>query len=225
MTELGFGMDGMGIHAGMAPWQEAGREAGHFTVARFDNEMSDWASRKMGGEGTGQRGYIPPNDLTFHQLGIKPYSVTMSPWDEHNLFTTAGWTRILTLAINGGGTTFASGTCRIGVGTGTATTGTAAATTATDLSAATGPTGRFFQPVNGTPTVSLTGTGVARLALTSVFDTGSANFTWSEWCIDQGAAVTGTGAAVATMLNRAVSAQGSKVQGNTWTATCNLDFT
>jgi len=230
MTEIGFGYDGMGIHAGMAPWQEAGREAGHFTVARFDNEMSDWASRKMGGEGTGQRGYIPPNDLTFHQLGIKPYSVTMSPWDQHNLFTTAGWTRILNLMIGtgtgGGNTAWASASCRIGVGTGTATTGTAAATTATDLSAVTGTAARWFNLINGAPTVSLTGTGVARLSLTAVFATGDANFPnpWFEWGIDQGTVGSGTGASVATFLNRAVSNQGSKVIGNTWTATANLDF-
>jgi hypothetical protein len=222
MTEFGFGVDGMGMHVGMAPWQEAAREVGHFTVARWDNDMSDWASRKMGGEGTGQQGFVPPNDVMFHQLGIKPYSVTMSdPRTEHNLITTGGWNRALTLLIGGGGSTLASGSARIGVGTGTA----AASINDVNLSAATsGATARFWNMVTGSGIIAA-GTATQRLSFTATFGTGDANFSWQEWAIDQGTVGSGTGAPTLVLFNHAISNQGSKVSGNTWTATCNLDFT
>jgi hypothetical protein len=220
MSEIGFGTDGMGLHVGMAPWQEAGREAGHFTVARWDEDATSWASRKMGGETAGRQGFVPPNDVMFRQLGIKPYAVTTSLPHEHNLFTTGGWNRLLTLAIAGGGSTYASATCRIGVGTASA----AASASQTDLSAATGPTGRFFNMVTGSGIIAA-GTATQRLSFTATFATGDANFVWAEWGIDQGVAGSGTAAATATLLNRAVSAQGTKVSGQTWTATAALDFT
>jgi hypothetical protein len=220
---MAFGTDGMGLHVGMAPWQEGARESGGITVARWDNDMSDWASRRMGGEGTGRQGFIPPNDVMFHQLGIKPYSVTTSLPHEHNLFTTGGWDRILNLVAGAQTTGSYIGTgTRIGVGTASA----AASATQTDLSATTGPTARFFNLVTGNGIVG-TGTGsvARRLSFTATFATGDANFTWAEWGIDQATTGSGTGVASGILLNRAVSAQGTKVSGQTWTATAALDFT
>jgi hypothetical protein len=220
MTEIGFGTDGMGLHVGMAPWQESAREVGGIAVARWDEDATSWASRKMGGESAGRQGFVPPNDVMFRQLGIKPYSVTASLPHEHNLFTTGGWNRLLSLAIGAGGTTFASASCRIGVGTASA----AASASQNDLSAATGPTGRFFNMVTGSGIIAA-GTATQRLSFTATFATGDANFVWAEWGIDQGVAGSGTAAATTPLLNRAVSAQGTKVSGQTWTATAALDFT
>ena len=219
MSETAFGADAIGVHVGMN-WRDSGYEVGHITVMRWDAEQSDWASKKFGGAGTGQHGFVPPNEVMFHQLKVRPYSVTVSDPRDHNLLTTGGWDRILTLAIGGGGTSYASASARIGVGTGT----TAPASGNTDLVAATGPTGRFFNLVTGNGTTSA-GTAVRRLSFTATFATGDANFHWQEWCIDQGTVGSGTGATVGTMMNRAVSDQGTKVSGQTWTATANLDFT
>jgi hypothetical protein len=69
------------------------------------------------------------------------------------------------------------------------------------------------------------GTATQRLSFTATFATGDANFVWAEWGIDQGVAGSGTAAATTPLLNRAVSAQGTKVSGQTWTATAALDFT
>ena len=224
MTEIGFAFDSMGVHKGglppVLPWQEAGREMGHFTVARWDNEQTDWASRRLGGEGTGQRGFIPPNDVMFRQLKINPYSVTTSDPRDHNIIVVGGWQRILSLVIGGGGQAWDSTHTRIGVGTATSAT----ATGQTDL-AATG-TGRWFNMCTG---VGITGAGTGgsstcRLSFTSTFATADANFPWQEWGIDQGTVGSGTGAVVPVLLNRAVSAQSTKNQGMTWTATANLDF-
>lgn len=221
MTEMAFGRESMGVHVGVAPWLDAGREVGHLTVARWDAEQTEWASRKLGGEGTGEPGFVQPNDVMFRQLHVRPFSVTTSPPDEHNLITRAGYQRIFALMTGGGGTTWASATCRIGVGTATQ----AAATGDTDLIAITGTAARWFNMVTGNG-VTGAGTATCRLSFTSTFATGDANFPnpWQEWAIDMGAAGSGTGAATATLLNRAVSPQGSKVSGQTWTATANLDF-
>jgi hypothetical protein len=70
-----------------------------------------------------------------------------------------------------------------------------------------------------------TGSVSRRLSFTATFATGDANFVWAEWGIDQATTGSGTGAASGILLNRAVSAQGTKVSGQTWTATAALDFT
>lgn len=221
MTEWGVGADTMGVAIDPGDFREAGRESGSLLVARWDADMSDWASKKFGGEGTGRQGFVPPNDKMFEQLGIRPYSVTMSDPRDHNLITTGGWDRILSLAagLQSTGTYIGTGT-RIGVGTAT----NAAASGQTDLQATTGPTARFFNLVTGNGVTSA-GTAVRRLSFTATFATGDANFHWQEWGIDQATTGSGTGAASGVLLNRAVSDQGTKVSGQTWTATANLDFT
>lgn len=221
MTETAFGIESMGVHVGAAPWHDGGREIGHLTVARWDAEQTDWASRHFGGEGTGREGFIPPNDVMFRQLKIAPYLVTTSKPEEHNLITTGGWNQVLSLGFGliATGSYIGTGT-RIGVGTATQ----AAASGDTNLIATTGPTARFFNLVTGNA-VMAAGTAVRRASLTATFATGDANFAWQEWCIDQATTGSGTGAASGVMLNRAVSNQGTKVSGQTWTATANLDFT
>ena len=221
MSEFGYAADSMGVRVGLAPWRETGHEEGHFTVRRWDAEQTDWASRKLGGEGTGRRGFVPVNDVVFRSLKIDPYSVTTSLPHEHNLITTGGWDRVLSLAAGLGGATFGSATCRIWVGTGTA----AASSGDVNLSAATsGGTARFCNLVTGNGATS-PGTAVRRLSFTATFATGDANFVWAEWAIDNGGTGSGTGAVTTPLLCHAISAQGTKVSGQTWTATANLDFT
>lgn len=208
----------MGVRVGLAPWQEAGRETGGITIARWDEDATSWVSRRLGGDNAGKPGFIQPSSRMFRQLQVDPYSITSSLPHEHNLITTTGWNQVLVLAFGGGGTTYASASCRLGVGTASA----AASASQTDLSSATG-TGKWWQPIDSTPTTAA-GTASKRLVFVATFGTGVANFAWGEWGLDQGT-TTGSAASVGALLNRAVSAQGTKVSGQTWTATANLDFT
>jgi hypothetical protein len=216
VTESARGSDLFGIQAGLYV-PEVGRERGTIIVQRWDGPASDWVSRRMGGEGTGQPGFRQPNWTDFHHYRVRPDSVTE---DTSNLITTAGWDRILTLAIAGGGQAFDSTHTRIGVATGTA----AAASGDTNFSAtATGTTNRWLQLVTGAGTVG-TGTGVRRLSFVSTVGTADGNIAWAEWGIDQGTA-SNAAAITAPMLNHAISNQGTKASGQTWTATALLDFT
>jgi hypothetical protein len=216
MSESGRAAEAFGIHVGLSG-SESGRAHGMLTVARWDDDAASWVSRKLGGARAGQRGFIQPGPVDFHRYGVRPYSETT---DGPNLLVTGGWDRVLLLAIAGGGTTYASANARIGVGTATA----AAASSQTDLSASTAAgSNRYWKQVTGAPTVG-TGSAVRRLAFVSTFGTGVANFAWAEAGVDAGGADADNGAA-SNLLNRLVSAQGTKASGQTWTATFNIDMT
>jgi hypothetical protein len=216
VTERAHGADtfGVGVHA---PLSESGRERGILVVAKYDQEMVEHIARKLGQPGPGRSGFVQPGPDDFARFGIIPYEVHES--EESNVIASAGWDRLLTLGIGGGGTAYASASARIGVGTATATANSGQ----TDLQAATGTANRNWQMVTGAGTVG-TGTGARRLSFVATFGTGEANFAWQEWGIDQGT-TSGNGAVVGALLNRAVSAQGTKASGQTWTATAQLDFT
>lgn len=201
---------------------DSGREFGRLHTAKFDAEQSEWASLKLGGDRLGAAGFVQPGPGDFARFKIRPYEEIVS---KSNLITRVGWQRIIALMLgssSGGTAGWGSANCRIGVGTATQ----AAVVTDTDLIAATGPTGRFWQLVTGT---GVTGTGTAgvgaRLSFTAIFGTGDANIHWQEWGIDQGTVGSGTGAVTGVLLNRAVTDQSTKVSGQTWTATANLDYT
>lgn len=217
MTERAFASDqlGVGVHT---PHSDSGRnERGILIVRKYDEDAVRALARKLGLPSPGQRGFVQPHDHDFAAFGIKPYEVRESEYS--NLITTGGWDRILTLAIAGGGQAWDSTHARIGVGTATA----AAASGDTGLTA-TG-TAAVWSRVTGAGTVG-TGTGTRRLSFVATFGTGDANMAWQEWGIDQGtAAGVTTGAATAPLLNHAISSQGTKASGQTWTATALLDFT
>lgn len=215
-VDRAYGSESFGIRAGLTV-PDGGREAGVFVVSKWDREQTDWVARKLGGDRSGRRGFIQPGLADFIRWGVRPYAVS-DPIP--NLLTQVGWGRILTNAL---GAATAQGWdsthTRIGVGT-----ATAAATTGDTSLTATG-TAASWSRVTGVGTTG-TGTGTARLTFVSTFGTGDANFAWAEFATDQGtAAGVTTGAATAPLLNRAVSAQGTKASGQTWTATETLDFT
>jgi hypothetical protein len=219
VADAGKSSDILGVHAKLRLPDDVSHEVGHMFVQRWDEEQTSWASRRLGGGGVGHRGFIQPNNSDFARLGVKPYSETWT--SESNLVTTAGWGRVLTLALAGGGTAYDATHTRVGIGTATA----AASMTATDLSATTGSTAREWQLVTGVGTTGgATGSTAAQLTFIASFGTTNANFAWQEWGIDQGTA-SGYGASVGALLNRAVSAQGTKTSGQTWTATCTMSWT
>ncbi|HEY9411127.1 MAG TPA: hypothetical protein VIP77_16225 [Jiangellaceae bacterium] len=193
-------------------------EGGHGTTAwridRWDAEQTAWV-RQRGG-------LVAPQGVDFARLGVRPYKVS-----EHlgNVITTAGWTRMLNLLIGAGGQIFDAAHTRIGAGNGTTSAGggsVPAVAADTDLAAAAGSGNRWFQLAAGIGVVG--GTVPKTLTITATFASADGNFAWNEFGIDQGTASGNT--VTATLLNHATSiAQGTKVAGQTWTATAVLSFT
>jgi hypothetical protein len=116
-----------------------------------------------------------------------------------NLLLTAGITAMLTLFIGGSETAFSNANARIGVGDST----TAESAAHTDLQASTNKTYKgmsaSYPQVAGTT-----------MTFRAVFTGAEANYAWQEFVIDNGSAP-------AKRINRKVSAQGTKVAGQTWT--------
>lgn len=135
-----------------------------------------------------------------------PYEIVE---DEGNLLTTAGLNRITSLIIGGGGQAYNNANTRIGVGN----SNTAAAVGQTDLQAAAGASNRQFKVMDATYPQQSNGVITAK----STFATGEANFAWEEWCLDNGTADGTTVTAV--MLNRKVTALGTKTSASAWAFT------
>jgi hypothetical protein len=215
MTESAHGADGFGVSV-HAPLHERGRERGVLLVRKWDQDQTAWMSRRLGGQPPGRRGFTQPGPDDFARYGLAPYETRESEFS--NVITQAGWVRLLDRGFGGTAQGYDSTHLRLGVGTATA----AATTGQTDLQATTGAAARQWKLV-GTAAASGAGTGTVRYTYAAAFGTGEANFAWQEWGSDQGTA-DGTGASTTPLLNRAVSNQGTKASGQTWTATAQLDF-
>lgn len=215
--EPGGAADGVGVSVGTTI-DESARSHTRWLIERYDEDATSWASRQLGGEQAGSRGFLQPSIFDFHRLGISPYDTSEVLG---NLVTNVGWGRIARLAIGTAVTAFTTATTRIGVGTGTA----GASGNDTSLGG-TGAAGCFYKLVSGAGTATdgtgTSGTGSATLAFAATFGTGEANMVWAEFGVDQGTA-DGT-AAVAPLLNHKISAQGTKASGQTWTATVTFQF-
>lgn len=121
-----------------------------------------------------------------------------------NLLTTLGATALWTLLIGGGGTTWSNANAYLGVGD----SSTAAAVGQTDLQAA---TNKLRKAMDATfPSVS-----GAVITFKSTFGTSDANFAWEEL-----AAFNASSAG--TMLNRKVSALGTKTSAGSWVLTLTI---
>jgi hypothetical protein len=186
---------------------DSGREVGHLTIACYDADQVAYWTRRLGHE---------PTAHELAELGERPFETVETG---SNLITTAGWTRVLNLAIGAGGQAYDATHTRIGVGVGT----TAPSVGDTDLAAATGSTNRRWELVTGAGTVGA-GTGTRRLSFVASWASGDGNFAWNEVGIDQGTA-SGTGAATAPLLNRVVGTFGTKTTGQVWGGTFNLEWT
>jgi hypothetical protein len=200
-------MAGDGVGVGVASTVgDIVRGTTHWLVERWDVEQTAWAARRIG---------FDPVAADFHQLGVRPYEVT-----EHlgNAILSAGWTRVLNLVIGTGSTqAFDATHTRIGVGDGV----TAVTTADTTL---TGSTNKYFKLVSGVGVIAPgAGPPTTTLTFTATFGSSQGNFAWQKFGIDQGTADGTT--EVAPLLNAAVSNQGTKVAGQTWTATAALSFT
>jgi len=133
-----------------------------------------------------------------------PYSVSDF---EGNLLVTEGLTLLTTLITGGSGTAWTNAAARLGVGDST----TAAAVGQTALQASSNKTFKAQEA-----TFPTTAAGV--ITWKSSFGSSDANFAWNEFCVVNAATDSGT------LLNRLVSAQGTKVTGQTWTLQLQVTF-
>lgn len=123
---------------------------------------------------------------------------------EHNILVNAGINLMESLLIGGGGTVYSNANAYLGVGD----SSTAAAAGQTDLQAA---TNKLRKAMNATyPTQ-----GSQQVVFQSDFGSSEANFAWEEFA-------TFNDASAGTMLNRKVSAQGTKTSGQTWRLTMTI---
>lgn len=207
MTDMARAADRLGVGVGV-PLHEPARVRTRWLVERWDADVTAWTRRRLG---------LPnPGAADFARLWIRPYEVSVV---DGNLVTTAGWTRLCSLMIAGGGQAATNTSARLGAGDGA---GTAAAGD-TDLSASAGSTHRWFQVMDATfPSASSN-----VLTFKATFGTADGNFAWNEFGIDIGTPTVSSGNTVAaTLLNHKTSiAQGTKASGQTWAATATLTFT
>jgi hypothetical protein len=189
--------------------RDGGQGTTRWGVMRWDAYQTAWAGQRLG-DGR----FVQPTAEDFRALGIEPYAVSAF---EGNLITNAGWTRLMNLLTAQGATQALDAThARVGVGNATTP---AEAYADTDLAAAAGSANRWFQLVSGAGTL-----GTRTLTFAATFGTADGNFAWNETGIDFGTASGNT--VTAPLLNHKVAiAQGTKVAGQTWTASAVLTFT
>lgn len=189
-----------------------------FRVDRWDEEQTAWAHRRLGAPLA-----VDFRPVDFATAGVEPYSTTIH--ENCNLVVQNGW-----IALLGGiaGTTIASKFSatngRIGVGT----SNTAAAYAQTYLQGDTGSssTTSYYSLCGSAPTIN-TGSTPPSLVFVATFGSGVANFAWAEFGTDNanasGVYLNGLAGGF-VLLNRGVSAQGTKTAGQTWTATETISF-
>jgi len=129
-----------------------------------------------------------------------------TPYEEkvigENILVNAGINALLTLLAGGGGNAFNNANSYLGVGD----SSTAAGATQTDLQAA---SNKLRKAMNATfPTYGT----AQKITFQADFTSAEANYAWAEF-----AAFNASSAG--TMLNRLVSAQGTKTAGQTWRLT------
>jgi hypothetical protein len=202
--DAGMAADAMAVRCACGH-PERGFGTTAWNVQRWDADQTQWVKRKTG--------LAEPQGHDFLAVRVKPYKVSETTG---NLITNAGYTRIGNLFTAQGATqAFDAAHCRIGAGNGV----TAVAYADTDLSASAGSTNRWFQLVSAVFTIGATRTWT----VAATFGTADGNFTWQEFGIDQGTASGNTVTAI--LLNHALSSQGTKASGQTWTATATITWT
>lgn len=205
--DAAYGIEQVAVAVTAAPGDRA-RGTTLWRVDRWDADVTLWAA--------GRLGISQPGPGDFARLRIAPYETSEFAG---NLITNAGWTRLMNLLTNQGGTQALDAThTRIGVGDGTTP---AEAYGDTDLAAAAGSTHRWFQPVSGAGTL-----GTRTLSFQATFGTSDGNFSWNEFGLDITSSAATAGNTVGTVLfNHKVGiSQGTKASGQTWTATATLTF-
>lgn len=198
--DAGRAADALGVTVGAGP-AESGRGTTHWLVERWDPEAVAWVRRRTG--------LAEPLGHHFHTLRVWPYAVSEVVG---NVITNAGWTRLMTLLTGGAGQGMDATHTRIGVGNGN----TAADYADTDLAGAS----KWFEPVSSAATL-----GTRSMQFSATFGANVANFDWEEFGLDITSGTATAGNTVgAVLFNRRVSSQGTKANGQVWTATATVTF-
>ena len=212
VRDTGSGNDRLDVTALVGARDFGGHET-LFRAEKWDTDQIGWVSRRLS---------LPPGAEPaaghFARAGVAPFEVYEK--ENCNLILDAGW-QMLMNGIAGSSVTKFSTTGPVGrIGGGISNT--AAAYTQTDLQAATGSANRQWEILSANPTVG--STHAAGLVFAATVPTTDANFAWAEFGVDSGTAA-GTGASVATMLNRGVASPGTKTSSQTWTVTVTITWT
>lgn len=193
-----------------------------FRVQKWDEDQTRWAYRRLT-SGSRLPRAVTIGAATFERLGVRPYS----DFTDHdcNLVVKNGWIALLGGVAGTSITTKFSGTAgRIGVGT----VNTAATYADTWLGGDTGvsSTTSYYKLVSGAPAIATT-SSPPTLTFTATFGTAVANFAWAEFGTDNytadGVQLNGLGGTT-IFFNHGISNQGTKVAGQTWTATETIQF-
>ena len=137
-----------------------------------------------------------------------PYAVVHG---HGNLLVYGGASALWQRLIGTGVTAFDNSNAYIGVGD----SSTAAAATQTDLQAVTNKQREAMDATYPQHTDGTSSSSNAQITFKSTFETGDANFTWSEWGIFN-ASTSGR------MLNRKVFSGGTKTSSDTWSLTITI---
>jgi hypothetical protein len=133
------------------------------------------------------------------------------PYDEviidGNIMLNTGINEVWDLVTGAGGTAFDNSNAKLGVGD----SATAESAAHTGLQAVTNKFYRAMDP--GYPTSTS-----QKVTFVSSFGGAEANYAWNEFCVNNGATDESTG----VRLNRKVSAQGTKTNGQTWILTLEI---
>jgi hypothetical protein len=188
-------------------------------IDRWDEDATNWCKKRLMYDKPWREGPWPLLTVVaadFERLKIRPYATSEVVG---NLVTTAGWTRITSLIIAGGGQAATNTSARIGTGNGT---GSAAAGD-TDLGASAGSSNRWFQVMDATYPQASSNVNTFK----ATFGSSDGNYAWNEFGIDIGTPTVSSGNTVnATLLNHKTSiAQGTKASGQVWAATATITFT
>jgi hypothetical protein len=209
--DLGRGTDLLAVCAGVP----AGDSGGHrtlFTVAKWDLDQAAWTRSRLG-----LPGHIEPDARHFTAAKVRPFDVY--ELEDCNIILDAGWSVIMNGIAGSAVTKFSASVGRIGGGI----SNTATAYNQTDLQAVTGAANRQWELVSAAPTVGGAPQHTTGLQFAATFPPADGNFAWAEFGVDQGTAG-GTGASVATMLNRGLASPGTKTASQTWNVTVTITW-
>lgn len=175
---------------------DKGREIAHWKIERWASEADKLAGKI----------YSKEECLKLFGIGeqVSEINHELLP-GMGNILVNAGINQMWTILCSSGGTKFDSTNAYLGVGD----SNTAAAAGQTDLQAA---TNKLRVGMNGSyPTYGTSQQAVWQ----SDFTSGQANYAWEEFAVFNASSA-------GTMLNRKVSAQGTKTTGQTWRLTLTI---
>lgn len=183
--------------------RESGGHRTFLFVDKWDDDQASWVTRKSG--------IVEPQAADFDRLKVKPYASIVH--EDCNLITDAGWNLLMKNSGGTPGTLFSASVGRIAIGSGT----TPVSYTDTDI---TGPN-KFYKLFATAPTVGSTHT--AGLVFSATFGATQANYAWQEFGTDQG--VSDGTTVTAVFFNHGIANNGTKVNGNVWSATETITWT